>query len=219
MPPPLHGRPARSPPVDTGAAHLRHPPRLPRLATRATSPRCTTSLPSPESCSSPGLCGAWSASNAPPRCSLPGQSQAAHATTALGHRGSDLRPVMCHRRRVPPAATTWWATRATAVQRTWSPKLVAWWRRWQRHGMRLASTVRTAQFDTILNEPSVIIIQMRVNTCLPESVPRVIPHLETRITDTSFIQNNIKSGSPGMCSNIRPESAYAHTVYNRIHRQ
>ena len=79
--------------------------------------------------------------------------------------------------------------------------------------------VRTAQFDTILNEPPVIIIQMRVNTCLPESVPRVIPHLETRITDTSFIQNNIKSGSPGMCSNIRPESAYAHTVYNRIHRQ
>ena len=77
-------------------------------------------------------------------------------------------------------------------------------------------TVRTAQFDTILNEPSVIIIQMRINTCLPESVPRVIPHLETRITDTSFIQNNIKSGSPGMCSNIRPGSAYAHTIYNRI---
>jgi len=83
----------------------------------------------------------------------------------------------------------------------------------------LIPVVRTAQFDTILNEPPVIIIQMRVNTCLPESVPRVIPHLETRITDTSFIQNNIKSGSPGMCSNIRPESAYAHTVYNRIHRQ
>ena len=84
--------------------------------------------------------------------------------------------------------------------------------------------VRTVQFDTILNEPSVIIIQMRVNTCLPESVPRVIPHLETRITDTSFIQNNIKSGSPGMCSNIRPESAYAHTVYKsntspRIHKE
>ena len=80
-------------------------------------------------------------------------------------------------------------------------------------------TVRTAQFDTILNEPPVIIIQMRVNTCLPESVPRVIPHLETQITDTSFIQNNIKSDSPDMCSNIRPESAYAHTIYNRIHRQ
>ena len=64
--------------------------------------------------------------------------------------------------------------------------------------------VRTAQFGTILNESSLIIIQMRVNTCLPESVPHVIPHLETRITDTSFIQNNIKSGSPGMCSNIRP---------------
>ena len=79
--------------------------------------------------------------------------------------------------------------------------------------------MRTAQFDTILNEPPVIIIQMRVNMCLPESVPRVIPHLETRITDTSFIQNNIKSDSPGMCSNIRPESAYAHTIYNRIHRQ
>jgi len=79
--------------------------------------------------------------------------------------------------------------------------------------------VRTAQFDTILNELPVIIIQMRVNTCLPESVTHVIPHLETRITDTSFIQNNIKSGSPGMCSNIRPGSAYAHTVYNRIHRQ
>ena len=54
---------------------------------------------------------------------------------------------------------------------------------------------------------------------MPESVPRVISHLETRITDTSFIQNNIKSGSPGMCSNIRPESAYTHTVYNRIHHQ
>ena len=79
--------------------------------------------------------------------------------------------------------------------------------------------MRTAQFDTILNEPPVIIIQMRVNTCLPESVPRVIPHLETRITNTSFIQNNIKSSSPGMYSNIRPESAYAHTVYNRIHHQ
>ena len=85
--------------------------------------------------------------------------------------------------------------------------------------LALIPVVRTAQFDTILNEPPVIIIQMRVNTCLPESVPRVIPHLETRITDTSFIQNNIKSGSPGMCSNIRPESAYAHTVYNRIHSQ
>ena len=86
-------------------------------------------------------------------------------------------------------------------------------------GQMEMALVRIAQFDTILNEPSVIIIQMRVNTCLPESVPRVIPHLETRITDTSFIQNNIKSGSPGMCSNIRLESAYAHTVYNRIHRQ
>ena len=47
--------------------------------------------------------------------------------------------------------------------------------------------VRTAQFHTILNKPSVIIIQMRINTYLPESMPRVIPHLETRITDTSFI--------------------------------
>ena len=64
--------------------------------------------------------------------------------------------------------------------------------------------MRTAQFDTILNEPPVILIQMRVNTCFLESVPHIIPHLETRITDTSFIQNNIKSGSPGMCSNIRP---------------
>ena len=85
--------------------------------------------------------------------------------------------------------------------------------------MLLLVDVRTAQIDTILNEPPVIIIQMRVNTCLPESVPRVIPHLETRITDTSFIQNNIKSGSPGMCSNMHPGSAYAYTVYNRIHRQ
>ena len=66
--------------------------------------------------------------------------------------------------------------------------------------------MRTAQFDTILNEPPVIIIQMRVNTCLSESVPRVIPHLETRITNTSSVQNNIKSGSPGMYSNIRPGS-------------
>ena len=90
---------------------------------------------------------------------------------------------------------------------------------WQALASPLKPDVRTAQFDTILNEPPVIIIQMRVNTCLPESVPRVIPHLKTRITDTSFIQNNIKLGSPGMCSNIRPESAYAHTVYNRIHRQ
>ena len=71
-------------------------------------------------------------------------------------------------------------------------------------GVGGTSGVRTAQFDTILNEPPVIVIQMRVNTCLSERVPRVIPHLETRITDTSFIQNNIKSGSPGMCSNIRP---------------
>ena len=85
--------------------------------------------------------------------------------------------------------------------------------------MRMGGRMRTVKFDIILNESPVIIIQMRVNTCLPESVPRVIPHPETRITDTSFIQNNIKSGSPGMCSNIRPESAYAHTVYNRIHRQ
>ena len=76
----------------------------------------------------------------------------------------------------------------------------------------LIPVVRTAQFDTILNEPPVIIIQMRVNTSLPKSMPRVIPHLETRITEMSFIQNNIKSGSPGMCSNIRPESAYAHTI-------
>ena len=90
--------------------------------------------------------------------------------------------------------------------------------RWMKE-RNISLTVRTAQFDTILNEPPVIIIQMRVNTCLPESVTRVIPHLETRITDTSFIQNNIKSGSPGMCSNIHPGSAYAHTVYNRIHCQ
>ena len=83
----------------------------------------------------------------------------------------------------------------------------------------LIPVVTTAQFDTILNEPPVTVIQMRVNTCLPESVPRVIPHIETRITDTSFIQNNIKSGNPGMCSNIHPESVYAPTVYNRIHRQ
>ena len=67
--------------------------------------------------------------------------------------------------------------------------------------------VRTVQFDTILNEPPVIIIQMGVNTCLPESVPRVIPHLETQITDTSSVQNNIKSGSPGICSNISPGSS------------
>ena len=40
-------------------------------------------------------------------------------------------------------------------------------------------SVRTAQFDTILNEPPAIITQMRVNTCLPESVPHIIPHLET----------------------------------------
>ena len=73
--------------------------------------------------------------------------------------------------------------------------------------LALIRVVRTAQFDTILNKPPVIIIQMRVNTCLPESVPRVIPHLETRITGTSFIQNNIKSGSPGMCSNIHPGSS------------
>ena len=63
----------------------------------------------------------------------------------------------------------------------------------------LIPVVRIAQFDTILNEPPVIIIQMRVNTCWPESMPRVIPHLETRITDTSSVQNNIKSGSPSTC--------------------
>ena len=49
-----------------------------------------------------------------------------------------------------------------------------------------ASGLTTAQFNTILNEPSVIIFQIRVNMCLPESVPRVTPHLETRITDTLF---------------------------------
>ena len=76
---------------------------------------------------------------------------------------------------------------------------------------RSDARVGTAQFNIILNESSVIIIQIRVNMCLLESVPRIIPHLETRTTDTLFIQNNIKSGSPGMCSNIRPESAYAHT--------
>ena len=84
---------------------------------------------------------------------------------------------------------------------------------------KFTTTVRTAQFDTILNESPVIIIQMRVNTYLLESVPRIIPYLKTRIIDTSFIQNNIKSGNPGMYSNIRLESAYARTVYNRIHRQ
>jgi len=47
-------------------------------------------------------------------------------------------------------------------------------------------TVRTVQFNIILNEPPVIIFQMRVNTYLPESVPRITPHLDTRITDTSF---------------------------------
>ena len=88
------------------------------------------------------------------------------------------------------------------------------------HGtLALIPVVRTTQFNTILSKPPVIIFHMRVNTCMPESVPRVIPHLETQITDTLFIQDNIKSGSPGMCSNIRPESTYAHTVYNRIHRQ
>ena len=64
--------------------------------------------------------------------------------------------------------------------------------------------VGIAKFDTILNEPAIIIIQMRVNTCLPKNVPRVIPHLETRITDTSFIQNNIKSGSPTISFGIVP---------------
>ena len=78
-------------------------------------------------------------------------------------------------------------------------------------GGELLAHCETA-FDTILNESPVIIIQMRVNTCFPESVPRVISHLETWITDTSFIQNNIKSGSSGMCSSIRQKSAYAHTV-------
>jgi len=33
--------------------------------------------------------------------------------------------------------------------------------------MEVLAPVRTAQFDTILNEPPVIITQMRVNTCLP----------------------------------------------------
>ena len=64
----------------------------------------------------------------------------------------------------------------------------------RRHGpprppRRLAAAnlrVRTAQFNTILNEPPVIVFQMRVNTCMPESVPRVTSHLETRITDTLF---------------------------------
>ena len=73
-------------------------------------------------------------------------------------------------------------------------------------------SVRTAQFDTILNEPPVIITQMRVNTCLPESVPHVIPHLETRITDTSFIQNNIKFGSPG-CAPTYAQNQHMHIPF------
>ena len=55
------------------------------------------------------------------------------------------------------------------------------------HGtLALIPVVRTAQFNTILSEPPVIIFQIRVNTCLPESMPRVTSHLETRITDMSF---------------------------------
>ena len=59
--------------------------------------------------------------------------------------------------------------------------------------------VRTVQFDIILDKLSVIIINMRVNTRSSESMPRVNPHLKTQTTDTSFAQNNIKSGSPGTC--------------------
>ena len=76
------------------------------------------------------------------------------------------------------------------------------------HGtLALIPVVRTTQFDTILNEPLIIITQMKVNTCWPESMPRVIPHLETRITDTSSVQNNMESSSPGICSNIYPGSS------------
>ena len=40
------------------------------------------------------------------------------------------------------------------------------------HGtLALIPVVRTTQFDTILNEPPVIIIQIKVNTYWPESVP------------------------------------------------
>ena len=62
-----------------------------------------------------------------------------------------------------------------------------------------ALTVRTAQFDIILGKPPVIIIKMRANTRSSESIPRVNLYLKTRTTDTSFAQNNIKSGSPGTC--------------------
>ena len=40
---------------------------------------------------------------------------------------------------------------------------------------------------------------MRANTRSLESMPHVNPHLKTQSTDTSFAQNNIKSGSPGTC--------------------
>ena len=66
------------------------------------------------------------------------------------------------------------------------------------------SVALTVQFNIILYKLSVIIINMRVNTRSSESMPRINPHLKTQTTDTSFAQNNIKSGSPGMCCHHTP---------------
>ena len=58
------------------------------------------------------------------------------------------------------------------IEWAWAKTCMHWWCTWT---CFLNVNVKTVQFDTILNEPSVIIIQMRVNTCLPESVPHIIP--------------------------------------------
>ena len=57
----------------------------------------------------------------------------------------------------------------------------------------------------VSHKQPVIIIKMRANMRSPEYVPHVKPYLKTQKTDTSFAQNNIKSGSPGMCFHHMPK--------------
>jgi hypothetical protein len=49
-----------------------------------------------------------------------------------------------------------------------------------------SDSVRTAQLDTTLSKPPVIILQMRTSTRSRKDVPRASPHLETPTTDTTF---------------------------------
>jgi hypothetical protein len=79
------------------------------------------------------------------------------------------------------------------------------------------SAVKTVQFNTILNEPPIIIIKMRANTRSPESVPRVNPHLryeQPKRHSPKIISNPIV---PVCASPYDQDHAYTHTVYNHIY--